>query len=182
MGHDETTSQEGARSYLLEISTPEAVSTVSLESGAVLVIGRSQSCQISVDHRSVSREHARLIVGPVITLTNLRSRNGTYVRGRGLGPDEEALVAVGDLVELGSVQLRIVPSTVRASARSGADAPGTLRDEVEALERKRIEAALVACGGNQSEAARRLKMSRGALLTRLRAWGIYRRGPKAKLE
>ena len=36
----------------------------------------------------------------------------------------------------------------------------------------RIVAALDACGGNRSEAARRLGMSRGALLARLRAWGL----------
>jgi DNA-binding NtrC family response regulator len=49
---------------------------------------------------------------------------------------------------------------------------GSLRDEVVELERARVEAALAAVGGNQSEAARRLGMSRGALLARLRAWGI----------
>jgi two-component system response regulator AtoC len=45
-----------------------------------------------------------------------------------------------------------------------------LREEVDALERRRIEDALAAAGGNRSEAARRLGISRGALLARLRAW------------
>ena len=36
---------------------------------------------------------------------------------------------------------------------------------------------LVATGGNQSEAARRLGMSRGALLARLRAWGLTGKRP-----
>ncbi|HEY5947527.1 MAG TPA: sigma 54-interacting transcriptional regulator, partial [Kofleriaceae bacterium] len=49
---------------------------------------------------------------------------------------------------------------------------GGLRDEVTALERERVLAALEAASGNRSEAARRLGMSRGALLARLRAWGI----------
>jgi DNA-binding NtrC family response regulator len=47
-----------------------------------------------------------------------------------------------------------------------------LRHEVEALEKARILATLEAAGGNQSEAARRLGISRGALLARLRGWGL----------
>ena len=54
---------------------------------------------------------------------------------------------------------------------------GTLGDELEEIERQRIEAVLVATGGNQSEAARRLGMSRGALLARLRAWGLTGKRP-----
>jgi len=49
-----------------------------------------------------------------------------------------------------------------------------MHDEVEALEKQRVLAALAAAGGNQSQAARQLGMSRGALLARLRAWGISR--------
>jgi two-component system response regulator AtoC len=54
---------------------------------------------------------------------------------------------------------------------------GSLGDELEEIERQRIEAVLVATGGNQSEAARRLGMSRGALLARLRAWGLTGKRP-----
>jgi DNA-binding NtrC family response regulator len=53
-----------------------------------------------------------------------------------------------------------------------APVPAGLRAEVQALERQRILSMLEACGGNQSEAARQLGMSRGALLARLRAWGL----------
>ena len=56
----------------------------------------------------------------------------------------------------------------------------TLADEVEDLERTRIEAALAASGGNQSEAARQLGISRGALLARLRAWGKGGRPPTGR--
>jgi DNA-binding NtrC family response regulator len=55
---------------------------------------------------------------------------------------------------------------------AGAPRPVGLRGEVEALEKERILATLQECRGNQSEAARRLHMSRGALLARLRAWGV----------
>ena len=46
-----------------------------------------------------------------------------------------------------------------------------LREHVEELERKLISRAMTAVGGNQSEAARRLGVSRGALLGRLRKYG-----------
>ncbi len=45
-----------------------------------------------------------------------------------------------------------------------------LREHVEELERKLIDRTMAAVGGNQSEAARRLGMSRGALLGRLKKY------------
>jgi len=56
-------------------------------------------------------------------------------------------------------------------------APGerlNLLGHVEALERDLIERTLTAVGGNQSEAARRLGVSRGALLGRLKKYGSNR--------
>jgi DNA-binding NtrC family response regulator len=45
-----------------------------------------------------------------------------------------------------------------------------LREHVEEVERKLIDRTMAAVGGNQSEAARRLGMSRGALLGRLKKY------------
>jgi transcriptional regulator with PAS, ATPase and Fis domain len=47
-----------------------------------------------------------------------------------------------------------------------------LRDEIASFEKERILETLDATGGNQSETARRLGISRGALLARLRAWNV----------
>lgn len=47
-----------------------------------------------------------------------------------------------------------------------------LTNEVRELERRRILAALEATGGNQSQAARELGITRGVLLNRLKAFGI----------
>jgi DNA-binding NtrC family response regulator len=53
--------------------------------------------------------------------------------------------------------------------------PGlTLREQVEALERGVITRTLAAVGGNQSEAARRLGLSRGTFIDRLRKYGLAR--------
>ena len=54
----------------------------------------------------------------------------------------------------------------------------TLREQVEALERGVISRTLANVGGNQSEAARRLGLSRGALIDRLRKYGLLRGSPR----
>ena len=47
----------------------------------------------------------------------------------------------------------------------------SLREQVEAVERNLIGRTMAAAGGNQSEAARRLGLSRGSLLERLKKYG-----------
>src|SRR5207245_7009962 len=50
--------------------------------------------------------------------------------------------------------------------------PGlSLREHVEAVERRLIGRMMTAVGGNQSEAARRLGLSRGSLIERLKKYG-----------
>jgi DNA-binding NtrC family response regulator len=58
----------------------------------------------------------------------------------------------------------------------GIDAPRaeTLREELGALERKRILDTLAECGGNQTRAAKRLGMRRQSLVARLDEYGIPR--------
>ncbi|HVP62920.1 MAG TPA: sigma-54 dependent transcriptional regulator [Myxococcaceae bacterium] len=53
----------------------------------------------------------------------------------------------------------------------------TLREQVEALERELIGRTLATLGGNQSGAARRLGLSRGALIDRMRKYGLLRGSP-----
>jgi DNA-binding NtrC family response regulator len=48
----------------------------------------------------------------------------------------------------------------------------TLREQVESFERSLVAQALSATGGNQSEAARRLGLSRSALIDRLKKYGF----------
>ncbi|HUS63333.1 MAG TPA: sigma 54-interacting transcriptional regulator [Kofleriaceae bacterium] len=65
----------------------------------------------------------------------------------------------------------------RARPDSAAPAPaaaGTLRDEVDEVERRRILAALEEHAGNQTRAARQLGISRNTLAARLEQFGIPR--------
>jgi len=44
-----------------------------------LILGREQSCDVSIRHASVSRRHARVSVGPPLTVQDLGSTNGTQI-------------------------------------------------------------------------------------------------------
>jgi two-component system cell cycle response regulator len=74
-------------------------------SGPVLV-GRDPECTLYVDHPSVSRRHARVEpdgAGGFVAV-DLGSRNGTFVNTQRV---QEAPLAPGDLIEVGSVVLRL---------------------------------------------------------------------------
>ncbi|AKT44154.1 uncharacterized protein CMC5_083940 [Chondromyces crocatus] len=68
-----------------------------------------------------------------------------------------------------------VPGRPSSSPSTADDAPpATLRGSLEPLERQRILDVLERCGGNQTQAARQLGISRGTLLSRLDAYGVPR--------
>ena len=52
------------------------------------------------------------------------------------------------------------------------ESPGTLSEQLEALERRIIARVMDAVAGNQSEAARRLGLNRGSLIGRLKKYGL----------
>ena len=68
----------------------------------VHTIGRDPQCDISVDHGSLSRQHAKVLVSESSCLVeDLGSRNGTYVNGQRIRG--EATLGDGDELKCGSV-------------------------------------------------------------------------------
>ena len=64
------------------------------------VIGRSAEAAIRIDTSEVSRRHARIVVeGPVATIEDMGSKNGTFVRGRRL--DGPARLEDADEIQVG---------------------------------------------------------------------------------
>jgi pSer/pThr/pTyr-binding forkhead associated (FHA) protein len=67
--------------------------------GPELVIGRDPECQIRLNNPQVSRRHARLLIeGERVMVSDLGSRNGTFVAGRRIEsptPLHDELVAIG---------------------------------------------------------------------------------------
>jgi transcriptional regulator with GAF, ATPase, and Fis domain len=67
-----------------------------------------------------------------------------------------------------------------AGAEQASDGTVNFREHIAAVERNLISRALAAVGGNQVEAARRLGLSRGSFLARLRKYRqVIRREPRA---
>jgi two-component system response regulator AtoC len=83
------------------------------------------------------------------------------------------MVALSTGGEIGLEAFAVASATPPADA--GADGPSegtfSLREQVEAVERSLIGRTMAAVGGNQSEAARRLGLSRGSLIERLKKYG-----------
>ncbi len=73
-----------------------------------VVIGRSAEADVRVDDGSISRRHAALHVGAVITVEDLGSANGTRVRGAAVTPHARVEVRPGDVIEFGTVLCTLV--------------------------------------------------------------------------
>jgi pSer/pThr/pTyr-binding forkhead associated (FHA) protein len=71
-----------------------------------VVIGRMNTCDISIQDKSVSREHARLSrLGSGYLLEDLHSTNGTLVNGNRI--TEATVIQPGDLLTFGTVEFRL---------------------------------------------------------------------------
>jgi pSer/pThr/pTyr-binding forkhead associated (FHA) protein len=73
-----------------------------------MIIGRTDENDIVVNHRSISRNHAKLVREPDTgryTISDLQSSNGVRVNGQDYGKVE---LRRGDVVDLGHVRLRFV--------------------------------------------------------------------------
>jgi serine/threonine protein kinase len=84
------------------------------------ILGRGRDADVRLHHKSVSRHHARIAVGENgITIEDLRSRNGTCVRGERVESSRQLFD--GDEIRLGSLAmtLRILPSTATTEAQTG---------------------------------------------------------------
>jgi hypothetical protein len=87
------------------------------------------------------------------------------------------LVALGGGAEIGAEAFDDTPLTAgrgeAAAAPSGTPkASASLKEQVDAFERTLVSRVLAASAGNQSEAARRLRISRSALIDRVRKYNL----------
>ena len=87
------------------------------------VVGRDENVALSIEHPSVSRRHARIVVrGARAVLEDLGSKNGTYLRGKPVaGPTP---LKDGDEIRIGPEVLvfrRILPGTTQTERRTEAD-------------------------------------------------------------
>ncbi len=170
----------------LPVVGDEPVLVHSLPPSGELLIGRSESADIRIDHPSISRRHAVLHCSLTPSIEDLGSANGTRVGERTLRRGDRVAVGPGDVLELGAV-VGVIQAFItyphrpvekmalfdRSRAESREAPLGELAPPFEA-ERRRILDALSQSAGNQTKAARQLGISRGTLLIRLETFRIPR--------
>jgi hypothetical protein len=79
-------------------------------SGTVAVLGRDPASDLVLNDAKCSRRHAVIEAGPDgIAIRDAGSANGIFVNGRKV---ERAQLAVGDVVRLGEVTLKVLPEDV----------------------------------------------------------------------
>lgn len=80
------------------------------------VIGRSDDKTVDIDLRDqepldrvwASRNHAVInLAGPVITIEDLNSTNGTYVNRHRLPPGSKRTLKPDDVLQIGTMQLKV---------------------------------------------------------------------------
>jgi ABC-type multidrug transport system ATPase subunit/pSer/pThr/pTyr-binding forkhead associated (FHA) protein len=75
------------------------------QAGGVIVIGRDPASQIHLDHPSVSRQHASVVISPQGFLIQDSSSNGTFVNGQRISGAQA--LRVGDMVQIGPFKLKL---------------------------------------------------------------------------
>ncbi|OUT57202.1 MAG: hypothetical protein CBB71_16185 [Rhodopirellula sp. TMED11] len=96
------------------------------------VIGRHESCDLTLPSRTVSRQHCTVVFdNSTVILRDLGSRNGTQVEGVVLNPEQPVALAHHAMVQVGEYSFRVsvrdaktkqpyVPAEVDLSTVSGA--------------------------------------------------------------
>jgi DNA-binding NtrC family response regulator len=113
--------EELSRPHVLAMWAGGSVSRP-VSDGESLVIGRSGDCDLVIDHPSVSRRHAVLIVGSPSRIEDLGSANGTRIGDSVLQPSQPAIVERGQSVAMGAALL-VVHGAVEHSERKRNAAP-----------------------------------------------------------
>jgi hypothetical protein len=71
-------------------------------------IGRARNCDVVLRFATISKLHAQLRLGDPLTIVDIDSANGTKLNGRALQPRKPEPIVVGDRLELGAVELRLL--------------------------------------------------------------------------
>ena len=164
------------------------ITTHPLPRAGRIVLGRGADADVPIEHVTVSRKHATLLIGDAIQIVDEGSSNGTRIGGKRLAPHVTAPFGLATLAELGDTMVVIQVAAEEGVIR-GRNAPAAhllrpppakagawetlvhgslpLSDTLGVFERERILEALARCDGNQTRAAAHLGISRRTLVRRL---------------
>lgn len=118
----------------------------------VFAVGRSTSCQLSLDDPLVSRRHALLeVTHRGVTLEDLQSRNGVLVNDTRI--EGKIPLAVGDRILIGSQELVLLAGEAGASASAAGLGRMTLPKMQSPLHRGALDAAVAERNAQRGNAA-----------------------------
>lgn len=81
------------------------------------LVGRDSSCPVRLDDELVSRRHAAFTVGAEgVSIRDLGSRNGVYLKNRRLPPHEDIRLFHGDTCVIGTTNLVVLKKRARGLA------------------------------------------------------------------
>jgi two-component system response regulator AtoC len=118
-----THEHEPSGELAIVVSSARGMQRKPLENGTAVVVGREPECDVVIDDESVSRRHARLVIGDPMRIEDLGSRNGTRVLGRRLTKGEPVTLPVGSVAELGATTVVVLRGS--SSLRDAAIVPPT---------------------------------------------------------
>ncbi|HTR52493.1 MAG TPA: sigma 54-interacting transcriptional regulator [Kofleriaceae bacterium] len=84
---------------------PDHLATHSLPGSGKVLIGRSDECDVVINHASISRKHALLYLGPELAVEDLGGANGTICAEQRLTPGTAVPIRLGEPIQLGGVTL-----------------------------------------------------------------------------
>ena len=106
---------------LIVASGKSAGRSITLKHGKIL-IGRAEECDIRPLGEEVSRRHCAVVEeAGAVTVEDLKSRNGTYVNGAKISA--KVTVSDGDIVRVGTLELKVSCAAPAATAAPAAAAP-----------------------------------------------------------
>jgi transcriptional regulator with PAS, ATPase and Fis domain len=128
-GQDDATMRDTARAAPGQGDTLVVVGNGDLETfeldGGDVVIGRGEDCDVTVEHRVLSRRHAILRVGPPASVQDLGSTNGTRIAGVVRRGGEPVALHGGETFHIGPIAFIVVRrSGSRAGLSSGRSGGG----------------------------------------------------------
>jgi DNA-binding CsgD family transcriptional regulator len=177
----------GQELWLVACGAPTRANAYPIRPGQHLIIGRAEDCDIHVQDAWASRQHAELVYEQdTLTVTDLHSRNGTFVNGK---PVRTQQLLVGSVLRIGRVAFDVrmefdewsehdndeeTPGAFERNAHNGA------RSGVRHLPRRQRQVAeLLAEGLTEKQVAARLLISQQTVHDYVKeihtAWGVQSR-------
>ena len=80
----------------------EGHASATLQPNRPVIVGRSKSAHVRVDHPSISRHHARITGGDPLTIEDLGSLNGTQIGGNTIPSNTPLPIPADELIQIGS--------------------------------------------------------------------------------